>query len=135
MLQKSIKTNKNIKRNKRNLDAGKMLLLYMLLFLPVFVAAQGSQSIKTLDREVLRNDSRKSLDWIGENFLNTVDTFFPISKSCNNVEGITTIIIICSFKYSSRQFYLFLNLHVIFDKKSSDFILFYSLIIIKQYRE
>lgn len=85
--KKSIKRNKNIKRNKR-IDAGKMLLLYMLLFLPVFVAAQGSQSIKTLDREVLRNDSRGFLDWIGESFLNTVDTFFPISKSCNEVEGI-----------------------------------------------
>lgn len=64
-----------------------MLLLYMLLFLPIFVAVQGSQSMKTLDREMLRNDSRVSLDWIGESFLNTIDTFFPISKSCNDVEG------------------------------------------------
>ncbi|XP_011880753.1 PREDICTED: uncharacterized protein LOC105569164 [Vollenhovia emeryi] len=64
-----------------------MLLLYMLLFLPVLVAAQGSQSMKTLDREMLRNDSRGSLDWIGESFLNTIDTVFPISKSYNDVEG------------------------------------------------
>ncbi|KAL0105069.1 hypothetical protein PUN28_016601 [Cardiocondyla obscurior] len=64
-----------------------MLLLYMLLFLPVLVAAQGSQSMKTLDREMLRNDSRGSLDWIGESFLNTIDTFFPISKSRDDAEG------------------------------------------------
>lgn len=65
-----------------------MLLLYVLLFLPVLVAAQGSESLKTLDRKMLRNDSRVSLDWIGESFLNTIDTFFPISKSCDDVEGI-----------------------------------------------
>lgn len=64
-----------------------MLLLYMLLFLPVLVAAQGSQSMKTLDREMLRNDSRDSLAWIDESFLNTVDTFFPVSKLCDNIEG------------------------------------------------
>ncbi|XP_071557023.1 protein Osi13 [Temnothorax americanus] len=64
-----------------------MLLLYMLLFLPTFVASQGSQSMKTLDREMLWNDSRGSLDWIGESFLNTIDTIFPISKSCDDVEG------------------------------------------------
>ncbi|TGZ33765.1 Uncharacterized protein DBV15_07027 [Temnothorax longispinosus] len=39
-----------------------MLLLYMLLFLPTFVASQGSQSMKTLDREMLWNDSRGFLD-------------------------------------------------------------------------
>lgn len=65
-----------------------MLLLYILLFLPVFVATQGSQSMKTLDREMMRNDSTDSLDWIGESFLNIVDTFSPVSKSCGNIEGI-----------------------------------------------
>jgi len=74
------------KRNKRNLDVGKMLPLYMLLFLPVFVAAQGSQSTKTLNREMMQNNSTDSLDWIGESFLNIVDT--PVSKSCDNIEGI-----------------------------------------------
>ncbi|XP_011703718.1 PREDICTED: uncharacterized protein LOC105459416 [Wasmannia auropunctata] len=64
-----------------------MILLYMLLFLPVFVAAQGSQSMKILDREMLRNDSRDSLDWIGESFFHIVDTFFPVSKSRDNIEG------------------------------------------------
>ncbi|KYQ59801.1 hypothetical protein ALC60_01186 [Trachymyrmex zeteki] len=64
-----------------------MLLLYILLFLPVFVATQGSQSMKTLDREMMRNDSTDSLDWIGESFLNIVDTFSPVSKSCGNIEG------------------------------------------------
>jgi len=63
-----------------------MLPLYMLLFLPVFVAAQGSQSTKTLNREMMQNNSTDSLDWIGENFLNIVDT--PVSKSCDNIEGI-----------------------------------------------
>ncbi|EGI57645.1 hypothetical protein G5I_14170 [Acromyrmex echinatior] len=64
-----------------------MLLLYMLLFLPVFVAAQGLQSTKTLNREMIRNNSTGSLDWIGESFLNIVDTFSPVSKSCDNIEG------------------------------------------------
>lgn len=69
-----------------------MLLLYMLLFLPVLVAAQGSQSMKTLDREMLRNNSRDSLAWIGESFLNNIhDTFFPVSKSCDNIEGTDNI--------------------------------------------
>lgn len=81
MLSKSIK--------KEHLDADKMLLLYMLLFLPVLVSAQGSQSMKTLDREMLRDNSRDSLDWIGESFLKIVETFFPVSKSRDDeiVEG------------------------------------------------
>jgi len=67
-----------------------MLLLYLLLFLSVFVAAQESQSMKTLDREMLRNDSRNYLNLkvFGESFLNTVDTFLPVSKSWDNIEGI-----------------------------------------------
>ncbi|XP_011646085.1 uncharacterized protein LOC105432821, partial [Pogonomyrmex barbatus] len=66
-----------------------MLLLYVLLFLPVLVSpAQGSQSIKTLDREMLqKNKSRDSLNRIGESFLNAVDTLLPVSKSYDDVEG------------------------------------------------
>ncbi|XP_067211746.1 uncharacterized protein [Linepithema humile] len=64
-----------------------MLLLYVLLFLPVLVAAQESQPTNTTDREMLRNNSSgDGLDWIGESFLNAVDTFLPVSKSYNSIE-------------------------------------------------
>ncbi|XP_012522972.1 uncharacterized protein LOC118648517 [Monomorium pharaonis] len=58
-----------------------MLLLYILFFLSVLVTAQGSQSMNTLDREILRNDSKSSLDRIGESFLNGIETLFPVSKA------------------------------------------------------
>jgi hypothetical protein len=67
-----------------------MLLPYVLLFLPVLVAAQeSSRSMKTLDHErMLRTTSgvRNALDWIGESFLNVIDTLLPASKS-RSVEG------------------------------------------------
>ncbi|KAL6432051.1 hypothetical protein ACFW04_006636 [Cataglyphis niger] len=64
-----------------------MPLLYLLILLPVFVAAQESESMNTLDGEMLRNDgSKDNLDWIGESFLNAIDAFFPGSKLYGNVE-------------------------------------------------
>lgn len=75
-----------------------MLLPYVLLLLPVFVAAQESQSVNTLDREILRNDgSKDALDWIGESFLYAVDALFPGSKLYGSVEGTLTIINICGW--------------------------------------
>lgn len=73
-----------------------MLLPYVLLVLPVFVAAQEpSRSINTLDHErMLRStDSvHDALNWTGESFLNVVDAFLPSSKS-RDTEG--TLIIKC----------------------------------------
>jgi len=64
-----------------------MLLPYVLLFLPVLVAAQeSSRSMKTLDHERMLRTTRNALDWIGESFLNVVDTLLPDSKS-RSVEG------------------------------------------------
>ncbi|KAM0736206.1 hypothetical protein ACS0PU_010167 [Formica fusca] len=64
-----------------------MLLPYVLLLLPVIVAAQESQSMNTLDREILRNDGSKDiLDWIGGSFLNAIDAFFPGSKLYGTIE-------------------------------------------------
>jgi len=64
-----------------------MLLPYVLLFLPVLVVAQeSSRSMKTLDHERMLRTTRNALDWIGESFLNVVDTLLPGSKS-RSVEG------------------------------------------------
>ncbi|XP_070164781.1 uncharacterized protein Osi13 [Polyergus mexicanus] len=64
-----------------------MLLPYVLLLLPVIIAAQESQSMNTLDREILRNDGSKDiLDWIGESFLNAIDAFFPDSRLYGSTE-------------------------------------------------
>lgn len=84
------------KKIRSTLDARKMLLPYVLLLLSVFVAAQESQSLNTLDREMLRNDGFKDAsDWIGESFLNTVDVFFPGLELYDSVKGTLTIINIC----------------------------------------
>lgn len=106
-------------KKKRTPDARKMLLPYVLLLLPVFVAAhQESQSVNTLDREILRNDgSKDALDWIGESFLNAVDALFPGSKLYGSVEGTLTIINICGW-----TIFFFFNVCLMFDTQ----IMFYS---------
>ncbi|XP_032663208.1 uncharacterized protein LOC116840508 [Odontomachus brunneus] len=60
-----------------------MLLPYVLLVLPVIVAAQlSSQATGTLVRETRRDNSSGDdvLDLIGESFLDVVDTLLPASK-------------------------------------------------------
>lgn len=66
-----------------------MLLPYVLLLLPMLVAAQtGSQATKTLTRETRRDDGPGDvLDLIGESFLDVIDTLLPASASNDNPEG------------------------------------------------
>lgn len=66
-----------------------MILPYVLLLLPMLVAAQaGPQATKTLARETRRDDgSGDALDLVGESFFDLVDILLPASKSYDNPEG------------------------------------------------
>lgn len=85
----------------------RMLLPFVLLFLPVLVVAQEpSRSMKTLDQErMLRgvDGANDALDWIGKSFLDIIDAFLPVSKS-HGAEGTDINMYLRSNAGSRRHF-------------------------------